>query len=79
MTYFWSFTILYGHYLESVHKLRFPACSPFGKGGWRGILRIYAYFIVHKISPCPSFPKRGIMELAQKTIYKQTLEALAKV
>jgi hypothetical protein len=30
-------------------------------------------FIIHKISPNPSFPKRGIMRLDQKTIYKQTL------
>jgi hypothetical protein len=30
-------------------------------------------FIIHKISPCPSFPKRGIMGLDQKTIYKQNL------
>jgi hypothetical protein len=30
-------------------------------------------FIIHKISPGPSFPKRGIMGLDQKTIYKQTL------
>jgi hypothetical protein len=30
-------------------------------------------FIIHKISPNPSFPKRGIMGLDQKTIYKQTL------
>jgi hypothetical protein len=35
-------------------------------------------FITHKISPCPPFPKRGIMRLDQKTIYKQT-EDLAKV
>jgi hypothetical protein len=27
-------------------------------------------FIIHKISPCPSFPKRGIMGLDQKAIYK---------
>jgi hypothetical protein len=30
-------------------------------------------FIIHKISPCPSFPKRGVMGLDQKAIYKQTL------
>jgi len=30
-------------------------------------------FIIHKISPNPSFPKRGITGLDQKTIYKQTL------
>jgi hypothetical protein len=30
-------------------------------------------FIIHKISPGPSFPKRGIMGLDQKTIYKQRL------
>jgi hypothetical protein len=34
-------------------------------------------FIIYKISPCPSFPKRGIMGLDQKTIYKQTLIAYA--
>jgi hypothetical protein len=48
-------------YIEFVYKLSLSVCSPFGKGGWRGILRIYALFIIHKISPCPSFPKRGIM------------------
>jgi len=33
--------------------------SPFGKGGWRGILRINDMVNYRKISPNPSFPKRG--------------------
>jgi hypothetical protein len=33
--------------------------SPFGKGGRRGILRIMELPMIYKISPHPSFPKRG--------------------
>jgi len=46
------------------------ACSPFGKGGWRGILRIYAYLLFIKSPPAPSFPKRGMSGTILKlTIY----------
>jgi len=41
--------------------------SPFGKGGWRGFKEhMLSYdkqlFMIYKISPCPSFPKRGKRE-----------------
>jgi len=39
------------------------ACSPFGKGGLRGILRIYAYLLSIK-SPLPLFSKEGDNGLA---------------
>jgi len=33
------------------------ACSPFGKGGWRGILRIYAYLLFIKSPLAPLFQR----------------------
>jgi hypothetical protein len=48
--------------IAAVHKFSLSACSPFGKGGWRGILRgilrIYAYLLLIK-SPQPLFSKEG--------------------
>jgi len=46
---------------------------PLWQRGMEGDFKDICLFIIHKISPCPSFPKRGIMRLDQKTIYKQTL------
>jgi hypothetical protein len=46
---------------------------PLWQRGMEGDFKNICLFIIHKISPCPSFPKRGIMGLDQKTIYKQTL------
>jgi hypothetical protein len=46
---------------------------PLWQRGMEGDFKDICLFIIHKISPRPSFPKRGIMGLDQKTIYKQTL------
>jgi hypothetical protein len=34
---------------------------PLWQGGMEGDFKNICLFIIHKISPCPSFPKRGIM------------------
>jgi hypothetical protein len=49
---------------------------PLWQRGMEGDFKDICLFIIHKISPCPSFPKRGIMGLDQKTIYKQTVNKL---
>jgi hypothetical protein len=46
---------------------------PLWQRGMKGDFKDICLFIIHKISPCPSFPKRGIMGLDQKTVYSQTL------
>jgi hypothetical protein len=46
---------------------------PLWQRGVEGDFKDICLFIIHKISPCPSFPKRGIMGLDQKAIYKQPL------
>jgi hypothetical protein len=45
--------------LEFVYKLSLSACSPFGKGGWRGILRTYAYLLLIKSPLAPLFQRGG--------------------
>ncbi len=47
---------------------------PLWQRGMEGDFKDICLFIIHKISPYPSFPKRGIMGLDQKIIYKQTLK-----
>ena len=46
---------------------------PLWQRGMEGDFKNICLFIIYKISPNPSLPKRGIMRLYQKTIYKQTL------